>query len=165
MQALMEVFGKRYKWAGNCRSGLRRIRFLRATLARSTTDQHLTEAIERSGRVWRDCNSDYGYIRNIGNVRRWRQDNKPHGPNPRPFKEPDLLLEQVPYDAGKDVNVPIIDFRDWQPADVDAYSGTYMGSISGPKNTINDLLDKGDKDQNLLFKSRPTYVGRQDKTQ
>lgn len=111
--ALEASRAKREKWAENCRSELRRIRFIRATLAKSKTDEHLVIHIGNSGTAWRQCDEVYGYKRNIKTVRKWRESNKKlPGPGPRAFKVPDPLLPTAEYETGKDVNVPIIAFND-----------------------------------------------------
>lgn len=133
-QSLQDSRKQRQKWADNCRSELRRVRFLRATLAKIKKDKHLITRIKESGKAWRACEEEYGHLKNISKVRERRQAHrKPPGPSPRTFKQPDPPLRNAPnHEVGKDVNVPIIQFENCRPTNVNGEQ--VWGQISGSEN-------------------------------
>ncbi|KAI0006728.1 hypothetical protein F4779DRAFT_549192 [Xylariaceae sp. FL0662B] len=143
------VEGKRESWMSNCWSELRRIAFLRKTLANDSDDNHLVQQIEKSRRLW------YDYCQNKNqNICEGRQDKHTRTP---------FLVEAAievgkrdePYEPEKDVSVPIIQFKDGDG--VDDMDERVWNSFPNQKTILNKLLQPQNRqstEDNLLHKDR-----------
>ncbi|KAI1771434.1 hypothetical protein F4818DRAFT_454561 [Hypoxylon cercidicola] len=146
-QARRLVLEKREVWKTNCDSELRRINFLRKTLAQDPDDKHLVEQITKSSAIWRSSES---YTTNIGKVRVWRERQGKGSTRPT-----DVEIEDTGYyELEKDVNVSIIQFEDG--AGVNIRDDRVWNKFPNQETTLSSLLQ--DEDSLLDKKYSPNRL-------
>lgn len=113
--ARTNVQRKKELWEGNCKSELRRIRFLRKTLKEDRDDRHLVKCVKESRRLWK---SSKEYKDGIDLVQSWR--NRPHGHrNPQDEVDPNDEPQGGSYDLDRDINAHIIKFKEGEGVDIE----------------------------------------------
>ncbi|ETS74206.1 hypothetical protein PFICI_14072 [Pestalotiopsis fici W106-1] len=139
------VTKKREKWRANCLNELRRIEFLREKLKDDgdEDERQLVSNIERSRKEWKRSPE---YKEGIQMVEEWRratpEDSGTFKPSGSPVNvKPESVQDK--YIPEKDVNVPIIKFKDGEPDDfkLDKKNKKIWGSFPDQKTTVEHLLD------------------------
>lgn len=150
---------KREAWESECQSELRRIDFLRSTLAKNDNEKHLVEKIEESRKAWRHSPA---YRNNITKVQKWRKKNHPetetHGGKDEGDEESECIVTKD-YEIEKDVNVPFVQFEKKDKKyrryeSVDEETGrekAIWGRFPDQKTNIHNLLTG---DDNLLHNKK-----------
>lgn len=130
------VNAKQQSWKSNCESELRRIDFLRKTLARDEDDKHLVEQLEKSLASWRSSTS---YKGNIKAVRDWRER---QGKNKSRSADVEINIKDIGiYEPEKHVNIPIIQFKNGAGINFDTTDGRVWNTFPNQKTTLGKLLN------------------------
>ncbi|KAI2780008.1 hypothetical protein F4815DRAFT_166294 [Daldinia loculata] len=128
---------KRKSWEDDCKNELKRIGFLRKQLSKDSKDKHLVDRVEESLDAWRKCSE---YENNIESVRQKRRD-KGKGSSSTPSE----ASRDEDYDLEKDITVPIIQFNDGKPYEVEGRG--VWNKFPNQKTMLGSLLNGED---NLL---------------
>lgn len=144
-QAKTQAREQRKRWKLDCESELRRISFLRSRLESDDDDKHLVKCIEESRCYWKGSDM---YKTGIESVKRWKD--RPRGHN---IKRPEFVkanLHQEGYRLERDVNVPIIQFENGEPKQVE--DGVIWGTFPDQKIKIERLLHPPDGKKSHLYR-------------
>ncbi|OTA98762.1 hypothetical protein M426DRAFT_17086 [Hypoxylon sp. CI-4A] len=120
---------KKKSWKSDCRNELRRIGFLRKTLSTDKDDSHLVDKVCESAVAWRHSPYFREGRRNYRPTRRQRTEFSP-------LPDDDINIGE--YDPAKDVNIPIIQFKDGKPDNID--DTRVWNTFPNQKMTLSDLL-------------------------
>lgn len=144
-QAKTQAREQRKRWKLDCESELRRISFLRSRLESDDDDKHFVKCIEESQRYWKGSAM---YKTGIESVKRWKD--RPRGHNIRRPEFGKANLHQEGYRLERDVNVPIIEFENGEPKQVE--DGVVWGTFPDQKIKIERLLHPPDGKKSNLYR-------------
>ncbi|KAI0165246.1 hypothetical protein GGR52DRAFT_575337 [Hypoxylon sp. FL1284] len=142
------VKAKRQVWESNCRSELRRIDFLRKTLARDEDDQHLVKQLSMSSHRWRHSRRRCPSKDSINDVYGCpKSQDKPGSSAPNSGSE-----ESTAYEPEKDANVPIIQIENGEGVEIPTEDGRVWNEFPNQKTTVQKLL----YDEDSFLHRRPS---------
>lgn len=131
---------KRETWKDDCLSELRRIDFLRFQLKGDPQEQHLVDSVEKSRDAWK---KSLEFEENIDRVKAWGISRRKY--TWKAYEDP--IDEYKPYEPGRDVNAPFMQFKrnptEWVFTHVDEKPGrrqAIWGKYPNQKTTVQRLL-------------------------
>lgn len=145
-EARTQAREQRERWKFDCESELRRISFLRARLETDHDDKHLVECIKKSRHDWEGSAM---YKTGIESVKRWKD--RPRGHSVKRLEYVKANSRQQGYRLERDINVPIIQFENGDPKQVED-KGVIWGTFPDQKIKIERLLHPPDGMKSHLYK-------------
>jgi hypothetical protein len=138
-QALTNAKAIQKRWGSSFRKELRRIDFLRNTLAKDDLDMHLVQEVDKCREEWKKLPKRRANIRNNTNAQ-----SSPEAPQSQ---------DSALYELEKDISVGIIHFKDRKPFNDENENENKLiwGKFPDQKIRVKDLLYG---EHNLLHKDR-----------
>lgn len=144
-EARTQAREQRERWKLDCESELRRISFLRVLLETDNDDKHLVECIKISGQDWKDS------ALYKDDTQSTKRKDRPRGNSIKTLEYVPVNSQQQEYRLERDVNVPIIQFENGGPKEVED-KGVIWGTFPDQKIKIERLLHPPDGKKSHLYR-------------